>query len=216
MRWCTDSPLILAVVDVELTLVIRVGNRNVVPITYANTTMDIFYRGQLLGQAQVLAGSHGLTGALRAAVQVPSGGQGARSERVMELPCKLDGLEISSHMLALLSDVAARKMAIHSLVTISGEARLLFLRHTFKVLSPLAPRLCWPHASEPVFTHGPRAQHLCCLQSEAAVTYVEVAMESRVQIYVDSDLDIDPVMLNVLDQDNRVNLELGPVKIDKG
>eukprot|EP00850_Spirogloea_muscicola_P012909 SM000085S23259 [mRNA] locus=s85:367464:368379:+ [translate_table: standard] len=150
MRWCTDSPLILAVVDVELTLAIRVGNRNVVPITYADTTMDIFYRGQLLGQAQV-----------------PSGGQGARSERVMELPCKLDGLEISSHMLALISDVAARKMTIHSLVTISGEAHLLFLRHTFK-------------------------------------------------IYVDSDLDIDPVMLNVLDQENRVNLELGPVKIDKG
>eukprot|EP00850_Spirogloea_muscicola_P000397 SM000001S04799 [mRNA] locus=s1:2202731:2203664:- [translate_table: standard] len=150
MRWCTDSPLILAVVDVELTLAIRVVNRNVVPITYADTTMDIFYRGQLLGQAQV-----------------PSGGQGARSEHVMELPCKLDGLEISSHMLALLSDVAARKMTIHSLVTISGEARLLFLRHTFK-------------------------------------------------IYVDSDLDIDPVMLNVLDQENRVSLELGKVKIDKG
>lgn len=53
LRFCTDSPLLLAVVDVSLTLFIKVINPNVTPIQFSSTIMDIYYKGNLLGQAQV-------------------------------------------------------------------------------------------------------------------------------------------------------------------
>ncbi len=55
LRFCTDSPLLLAVVDVSLTLFIKVINPNVTPIQFSSTIMDIYYKGTLLGQAQVCA-----------------------------------------------------------------------------------------------------------------------------------------------------------------
>jgi hypothetical protein len=55
LRFCTDSPLLLAVVDVSLTLFIKVINPNVTPIQFSSTIMDIYYKGNLLGQAQVCA-----------------------------------------------------------------------------------------------------------------------------------------------------------------
>lgn len=53
LRFCTDSPLLLAIVDVSLTLHIKVINPNVTPIVFSSTIMDIYYRGNLLGQAKV-------------------------------------------------------------------------------------------------------------------------------------------------------------------
>lgn len=44
---------LLVVIDVELVLSIKVINPNVTPIEYTSTVMDIYYRGDLLGQAKV-------------------------------------------------------------------------------------------------------------------------------------------------------------------
>lgn len=56
LRFCTDSPLLLAVVDVSLVLHINVTNPNVAPIVFSDTIMDIYYRSTLLGQAKVSIG----------------------------------------------------------------------------------------------------------------------------------------------------------------
>jgi hypothetical protein len=53
LRFCTDSPLLLAVVDISLTLNVNSTNPNVSPIVFYDTIMDIYYRGTLLGQAKV-------------------------------------------------------------------------------------------------------------------------------------------------------------------
>lgn len=53
LRFCTDSPLLLAVVDISLTLHVNSTNPNMSPIVFTDTIMDIFYRGTLLGQAKV-------------------------------------------------------------------------------------------------------------------------------------------------------------------
>ena len=53
LNWATESMIPYAVVDVALTLKIKVINPNVTPIQYTSTTMDIFYRGTLMGQATV-------------------------------------------------------------------------------------------------------------------------------------------------------------------
>ena len=53
LRFCTDSPLLLAVVDISLTLHVNSTNPNVSPIVFSDTIMDIYYRGTLLGQAKV-------------------------------------------------------------------------------------------------------------------------------------------------------------------
>ena len=53
LRFCDDSPLLLAVIDVEMTLSIKVINKNWVGIQHGETTMDIFYKDTLLGQASV-------------------------------------------------------------------------------------------------------------------------------------------------------------------
>ncbi|KAH9559087.1 hypothetical protein CY35_06G041300 [Sphagnum magellanicum] len=145
LRFCTDSPLLLAVVDVSLTLFIKVINPNVTPIQFSSTIMDIYYKGNLLGQAQV-----------------DSGSQEAKSEQVMEVPTKLDGLEMTNHLKDLFADVAKREMMLHSLVTIAGSAVVWKWKHNFEV-------------------------------------------------HVDSDLKVDPVFLDVLDQENRVHLELEPM-----
>jgi hypothetical protein len=53
VRFTTESALPMAVVDVSLTLFIKVINPNVTPIQFSSTVMDIYYKGTLLGQAQV-------------------------------------------------------------------------------------------------------------------------------------------------------------------
>jgi LEA14-like dessication related protein len=133
------------VVDVSLTLFIKVINPNVTPIQFSSTVMDIYYKGTLLGQAQV-----------------DSGSQEAKSEQVMEVPAKLDGLEMTNHLKDLFADVAKREMMLHSVVTIAGSAVVWKWKHNFEV-------------------------------------------------HVDSDLKVDPVFLDVLDQENRVHLELEPM-----
>ncbi len=53
VRFTTESTIPMAVVDVSLTLFIKVINPNVTPIQFSSTVMDIYYKGTLLGQAQV-------------------------------------------------------------------------------------------------------------------------------------------------------------------
>lgn len=53
LRFCTDSPLLLAVVDISLTLHVNATNPNVSPIEFSDTIMDIYYHDTLLGQAKV-------------------------------------------------------------------------------------------------------------------------------------------------------------------
>jgi hypothetical protein len=53
LRWMTESLVPYAVLDVSIKISIKVTNPNVTPIKYTSTTMDIFYRGTLMGQAQV-------------------------------------------------------------------------------------------------------------------------------------------------------------------
>ena len=45
----------MATLDSKLSLSIKVINPNIAPIEYTSTTMDIFYAGDLLGQAKVIA-----------------------------------------------------------------------------------------------------------------------------------------------------------------
>lgn len=142
LRFCTDSPLLLAVVDISLTLHVNSTNPNVSPIVFSDTIMDIFYRGTLLGQAKV-----------------PAGEQAAYSTSVMELRCKLDGLELTNHIKDLFCDVTKREMWLHSVVTITGESLVWRWRHPFKV-------------------------------------------------YVNSDIKVDPIFFDVLDQENRAKLEM--------
>lgn len=143
LRFVTDSPFLVAVVDLQLTLSIKVTNKNIVGIQYGDTTMNIFYKDTLLGKAQVASGK-----------------QGPRSEKILEVPARMDGLEVSGHVRDLMSDVANRRMALRSIVLIPGEARLGFIRHPF-------------------------------------------------QCRVESDLFVDPISFDIIDQDNRVKLELG-------
>ncbi|KAH7373729.1 hypothetical protein KP509_17G072000 [Ceratopteris richardii] len=115
-RFCTDSPLLLAIIDAELILSIKVINPNVLPIEYTSTVMDIFYHGDLLGQAKVDEGS-----------------QDANSQEVLKVVAKLDGLEMTNHLAQLVSDVKNREMNLHSVVTIKGNARLWKWTHAFEV-----------------------------------------------------------------------------------
>ncbi|CAM6099970.1 unnamed protein product [Calypogeia fissa] len=141
LRFCTDSPMLMAVIDVELTLSIKVTNDNVAPIEYTSTIMDIYYRGNLLGQAQVKEGT-----------------QEAKSSKVLEVPCKLDGLEMTNHVTDLFKDVTKREMNLHSVVTIAGRARLWKWTHNFEV-------------------------------------------------HVTSEIKVDPIFLNIIDQENKVEME---------
>ncbi|KAI5064308.1 hypothetical protein GOP47_0020978, partial [Adiantum capillus-veneris] len=118
---------------------------HVLPIEYTSTIMDIFYHGDLLGQAKVEEGS-----------------QGANSQEVLEVPAKLDGLEMTNHLKKLLSDVRKREMILHSVVTIKGNARLWSWTHQFEV-------------------------------------------------FVSSNIKVDPIFLDVLEQENNVHMELAPV-----
>ncbi|KAL3690503.1 hypothetical protein R1sor_016812 [Riccia sorocarpa] len=144
LRFCTDSPMLMAVVDVELTLSIKVTNDNVAPIEYSSTIMDVFYRGSLLGQAKV-----------------EEGAQAARCSKVIYVPCKLDGLEMTNHVKDLFKDVTKREMMLHSVVTIAGHARVWKWTHNFEV-------------------------------------------------HVTSDIKVDPIFLNVIDQENKVEMEFEP------
>jgi len=66
-------------------------------------------------------------------LKVPAGDQAALSNSVMELPCKLDGLELTNHIKDLFCDMTKREMMLHSVVTISGESLVWKWRHPFQV-----------------------------------------------------------------------------------
>lgn len=63
-----------------------------------------------------------------------AGSQGARSDQVIEIPAKLDGLKITEHVTELFQDVAKREMVMSAVVTIAGDAIVWKIRHHFEVL----------------------------------------------------------------------------------
>lgn len=65
--------------------------------------------------------------------QVKAGSQEARSEQVIEVPAKLDGLKMTNHVKDLFQDVTKREMVMNSVVTIAGDAVVWKLRHHFEV-----------------------------------------------------------------------------------
>jgi len=114
-RFVTDSPLLVATVDIDMTLSIKVTNPNIVGIEHGETTMDIFYKDALLGQAKV-----------------PPGKQAGRSEKIIEVKSRMDGLEASGQIMNIATDFAAGKVELKAFVCIPGEAKVFFIRHPFK------------------------------------------------------------------------------------
>ncbi|XP_031251705.1 uncharacterized protein LOC116109613 [Pistacia vera] len=138
----TSFKLKLPVADADLILTIHVTNPNITPINYSSTTMSIFYEGSLLGSGPVKAGS-----------------QPARSCQLLQIPARLDGLELTHHAAKFFGDVAKREMVLDAKVDIAGMAKVLWWDHKFKV-------------------------------------------------HVDSHVTVDPVFLDIIDQENKSQLEL--------
>ncbi|XP_075498875.1 uncharacterized protein LOC142537206 [Primulina tabacum] len=138
----TSFKLKFPVLDAEAILTVEVTNPNVVPINYSDTTMSIFYDGNLLGSAPIDAGS-----------------QPARSSQQLHLPARLSGLKLAKHGKRFMSDVGKREMVLDSTVDICGAAKVLWWDHKFKV-------------------------------------------------HVDSHVIVDPVFLDVIDQDNKSQLDV--------
>ncbi|MBA0578803.1 uncharacterized protein LOC105792808 [Gossypium raimondii] len=138
----TSFKINLSNINADLTLTVHVTNPNITPIHYSSTAMSIFYNGSFLGEAHVKAGS-----------------QPPRSCRVLELPARLDGVELAHHAGKFFADVAKREMALDAKVEISGTAKMLWWEHRFKV-------------------------------------------------HVECHVTVDPVFLDVIDQENESQLEL--------
>ncbi|XP_052186888.1 uncharacterized protein LOC127797786 [Diospyros lotus] len=138
----TSLKLNFPVVDAELMLTVHVTNPNIAPIHYSSTEMSIFYAGSLLGSARVDAGS-----------------QAPRSCRLLQLPARLSGLELSHHAAQFITDVGRREMVLDAAVDIEGAARVMWWEHKFVV-------------------------------------------------HVDSRVVVDPVFLDVIDQENKAEMEV--------
>ncbi|XP_068663901.1 uncharacterized protein [Aristolochia californica] len=138
----TSFTLHFPVLDADLILTVHVTNPNIVPIEYGPSTMSIFYDGSLLGTAKLEAGS-----------------QAAKSCQVLQLPARLDGIELAHHASHFFADVAQREMVLDAAVEINGIAKILRWAHRFRVI-------------------------------------------------VDSRVTVDPVFLDVIDQDNRSVIQL--------
>ncbi|CAN6557264.1 unnamed protein product [Malus baccata var. baccata] len=138
----TSFKLNFPLLDAELILTVQVTNPNVAPIHYSSTTMSIFYKGSLLGTAQVEAGS-----------------QPAKSSQKILLSARLYGLQMAHHAASFIADAARREMVLDAAVDIVGAARVLWWDHKFK-------------------------------------------------IHVDSHLTVDPVFLDVIDQENKSEMEI--------
>ncbi|CAL9000107.1 unnamed protein product [Prunus brigantina] len=138
----TSFKLNFPLLDAELILTVQVTNPNVVPIQYSSTIMSIFYKGALLGSADVEAGS-----------------QPAKSTQLLQLPARLDGLQLAHHAASFIADAARREMVLDAAVDIAGTARVLWWDHKFKV-------------------------------------------------HVDSHITVDPVFLEVIDQENKSKMDI--------
>lgn len=137
----TDSLNPLAFIDVELSMSIKVTNPNLVPIEHKSTVMCIYYKDSLLGQAQV-----------------PEGSQEANCSEVLEVPAKIDGMEVTQHLKDFVKDVSRREMDLRSVVNIKGSAWFWKWGHKFEVI-------------------------------------------------VESHIKVDPIFLNVIEQENKVHLK---------
>jgi LEA14-like dessication related protein len=125
LNWETDSVVPIVAVDIDLSISIKVTNPNVVPIEYTSTIVNLLYRGTSIGEAMVDAGK-----------------QASQSEETIIVPAKLNGLELTTHVLQLLSDIAKREMVLNSVVTISGYVKVWKLYHDFEVI-PVP--ILWDH-----------------------------------------------------------------------
>lgn len=77
-----------------------------------------------------------------------SGSQDARSDQIIEIAAKLDGLKITEHVTELFQDVAKREMVMSAVVAIAGDAVVWKIRHHWEVLfaisNPLVVTLLQP------------------------------------------------------------------------
>ena len=64
---------------------------------------------------------------------MPPGSQDAQSDKMIEIPAKLDGLKVTEHVTELFQDVAKREMVMSSVVTIAGDAIVWKIRHHWEV-----------------------------------------------------------------------------------
>nr|WIW57629.1 late embryogenesis abundant protein LEA59 [Pinus tabuliformis] len=122
----TDSFIPVPVIDVELSISVKVTNPNVAPIEYSCATMCIYYRDSLIGQAQ----ANGWIGG-------------------------------KQHLKDLAKDVKKREMCLKSVVSIKGVAKVWKWGHKF-----------------------------------------EVDVESLIKV--------DPIFMDVIDQENKAHLQLHP------
>lgn len=65
--------------------------------------------------------------------QIYPGSQNARSEQILAIPAKLDGLEATNHLKDLFLDAASREMVLHAKATINGDIAVWKYRHHFEV-----------------------------------------------------------------------------------
>lgn len=142
----TESAL-LATIDIESTIYVLVRNPNVTPICFHATLLEIFYRGSLLGQAQLHPGD-----------------MGGQDEQVMTLPCRLSGLEATHHLKDLFHDVTNRELTLHAKATVNGDVKVGFYRHHWEV-------------------------------------------------YVRSEIKVDPFFLDVIDQRHRADIKVRGIKV---
>lgn len=138
----TSFKLNIPVLDADVMLTVHVTNPNITSIHYSSTTMSIFYKGSLLGSADVHAGS-----------------QAAKSCQLFRLPARLDGLQLAHHAASFVADVGKRQMVLDAAVDIAGAAKVLWWDHKFVV-------------------------------------------------HVDSHITVDPLFLEVIDQENKSELEI--------
>ncbi|KAF3778220.1 hypothetical protein EJ110_NYTH41889 [Nymphaea thermarum] len=111
-----EPPSLLPLLDIGLVLTVHATNPNVVGVRYSRSTMAIFYRGSLLGEAHVCAGE-----------------QRRNACRILHLPGKLNGLEMAHQLAALASDLARREMELAAETRIKGWANLLGWAHRFRI-----------------------------------------------------------------------------------
>jgi hypothetical protein len=123
--------------------------------------------------------------------QVDSGSQEAKSEQVMEVPAKLDGLKMTNHLKDLFADVTKREMTLNSVVTISGCAVVWKWKHNFEVFLAVHP-ICMsqlPQAIESArFNKYSILSHIMLI-SPCTVQYTSVVIQSLIFSVICSTLD---------------------------
>lgn len=128
---------------------------------------------------------------------------------MLELPCTLNGLEATPHLQELFSDVTKREMVLHARATINGDIAVLRYRHHFEVyIIAYLGLFAW--VCNPPIDSG-----LClCECTHVFVCFLTRAVPCA-QVYLQSEIVVDPVFLDVIDQHHRADLDIEGVDVTK-